>query len=159
MPSLVDIPYLSAYQQATQPVDVLSNVAKGFAFGDEMPWSVRRQRKEAIENHQLWMKQQQFQADMQDRARLNQIQEMLLPYKIQQAQRLANPYGGAVTTGGGSFQTYLDEIDAPTATEPVILPDEAPPLSPYGTQMSEIPTQLAPAPAAPSYDDLGLPLN
>lgn len=141
MASFIDIPYLSAYQQATQPVDVLANVAKGFAFGDEMPWSVRRQRKEAIENHQLMMQQQRFQAEMQDRARQNQIQEMLLPYKIQQAQRLANPYGGQQSEEALALDYARRIQEAQMGAQPTQLPSPVEvPLPELGE--NEIPSTL-----------------
>lgn len=81
---------------------------KAYQISSEMPWSARKQRERAIEDYGLMMQQQKFQADMAQQNRQMQIQEMMLPYQLQRAQRLAsgNPYG----TGDQPQGSALDVI-------------------------------------------------
>jgi len=88
MASYFDPSYVAAAREVQAP-DYLGMFYRSFNLANTLPWSAREQRKQAIENHALAMQQAKFSAEMEDRARNNHLQDLLLPYKIQQAQRLA----------------------------------------------------------------------
>lgn len=131
-----DLGFLNAVQ-SIKPPDYLGMAARSFALSQELPWSARETRKRQLEDTQLAMQQAKFQADMARQAREMQIQEMLLPYKLQQAQRLAT---GSPATGGYNYNLgdgmptegdYYDElvtgfgvVEEPLPTEPVMAPPE-----------------------------------
>lgn len=133
-------PGFIAAAQNIQAPDYLGSFYRAFQLADTLPWSARRQRENAIQDWQLGMEQARFDAEMMDRARQSQIQELMLPYQIQRAQRLASgtPYtsnnlgDGMYETGGFDFsdlppppmpgaQMAIPTVDA---TIPALTPPE-----------------------------------
>lgn len=101
MPSFIDSAFLNQ-AHSIQPPNYLADFYNSFNLAQTLPWSAREQRKRAIEDHGIAMQQARFSADMAQQARQNQIEDMLLPYKLQQAQRLAS--GIRMTPSGSSSQ-------------------------------------------------------
>jgi len=91
MPTFFDPAYIAAARSVQTP-DYLSMFSNAYNTFSEMPWSARKQRERSIQDYQLMMQQQRFQAEMADRAHNAKIQDLLLPYKIQQAQAMAARY-------------------------------------------------------------------
>lgn len=138
MASYIDNGFLGAIGNVQFP-DYSRNFSQTYGLFEDTPWSYRNKRKAQMEDFQMMMQQQRFQAEMADRARNAQIQEMLLPYQIQRAQRLAQaPAVEYQPNVVGQFQNWFQQPEV-VAPSPVI-ENEIPVLTqPDTTDLNYIP--------------------
>lgn len=108
MASYVDLGFLNAIN-SVQPPNYIGNFAQSFALMSQMPWSAREQRKRQLEDLEIGMKTAQFQADMAERARRAQVEEMMLPYQMQLLQARAQKYMGGESAAPTGSDIY-DEL-------------------------------------------------
>lgn len=134
--ALIDTAYLNAFSNPNIP-DYVSMFTRGYNLASAMPWSAQNRRQRALEDFQIQMKQQQFAAQMAEKQRESQMKEILFPYQLQRAQRLASGIEDTPVPQGG-LQNYIAALRSATqqgvpAPSPMPAPTEQPspqPLSP-----------------------------
>lgn len=105
----IDSGFINALRGTPIP-DLLGEFSKGYAVTNKI-FDDKRQRD--IEDYKIALQERQYADQMAEQARRNKLEEMLMPYKVQEIQaRIAKLKGIGGTDGAPAAGSAFDIVNA-----------------------------------------------